>query len=50
MNNPVYPTGCDVTQVVYFCEMLYMFQAVPSPFISSSKTVFTASGTLSKKL
>ena len=31
----------------YFCEMLYMFQAVPPPIIRSSKTVYTPSGTLS---
>jgi hypothetical protein len=31
---------------IYFCEMLYMFQAVPPPIIRSSK-LYTASGTSS---
>jgi hypothetical protein len=31
---------------IYFCEMLYVFQAVPTLIIiRSSKTVYTASGT-----
>jgi hypothetical protein len=34
---PVQPTRCNDTQCIYFCEMLYMFQAVPSPIIRSSK-------------
>jgi hypothetical protein len=29
---------------IYFCEMFYMFQAVPPPIIRGSKTVYTASG------
>ena len=31
------PTRCSVTQFINFCEMLYMFQAVPPPIIRSSK-------------
>jgi hypothetical protein len=33
----VQPTRCHVTQFIYFCEMLYMFQAVPPHIIRSSK-------------
>jgi hypothetical protein len=43
----VQPTRCNVTQFIYFCEMLHMFQTVPPPIIRSSKTVYTASDTLS---
>jgi hypothetical protein len=31
----VQPTRCNVTQFIYFCEMFYMFQAVPPPIIRS---------------
>ena len=37
----------DATSPIYFCEMLYMFQVVTPPIIGCSKTVRTASGTLS---
>ena len=33
----VQPTRRNVTQFICFCEMLYMFQAVPPPIIRSSK-------------
>jgi hypothetical protein len=33
----VLPTRCNTTQCIYFCEMLYMFQAGPPPIIRSSK-------------
>ena len=33
----VQPTRCNVTQFIYFCEMLYMLQAVPPPIIRSSE-------------
>ena len=41
---------CNVTQFIYLCETLYMFQAVPPPIIKSSKTIYTASGTFSNNL
>ena len=41
----VQPTRCNVTQFIYFCEMLYMFQAILRPS-SGAQTVYTASGTL----
>ena len=28
---------CNFTQFIYFCEMLYTFQAVPPPIIRNSK-------------
>ena len=34
---PMQDARCTVTQFIYFCEMLYMFQAVPPPIIRSSK-------------
>ena len=34
------PKRCNVTQVIYFCEMLYMFQVVPPPIIRSSNCVY----------
>ena len=33
----VQPTRCNVTLLIYFCEMLYMFQADSPPIIRSSK-------------
>jgi len=33
----VQPTGCNVSQFIYFCKTLYMFQAVFPPIIRSSK-------------
>jgi hypothetical protein len=30
-------TRCNVTQFIYFCDMLYMFQEVPPPIIRISK-------------
>jgi hypothetical protein len=33
----VQPKRCNITQFIYFSEMLYMFQAVPPPIIRSSK-------------
>jgi len=41
----IHPTRCNVTQFIYFCEMLYMFQAVPLPIIRSSK-LYTQHGVL----
>ena len=32
----VQPTRCIVTQFIYFCEMLYMFQAISPHIIRSS--------------
>ena len=48
----VFSSITDKTQrytIIYFCEMLYMFQAVPPPIIMSSRTIYkyTAMGTLS---
>ena len=34
------PTRCNVTQFIYFCETLYMFQAVPLPIIRSSNCTY----------
>jgi len=33
----VQPTRCDVSQFIYFCKMLYMFQTVFQSIIRSSK-------------
>jgi len=33
----VQPTRCDVSQFIYFCKMLYMFQTVFPSIIRSSK-------------
>ena len=33
----VQPTKCDVSQFIYFCKMLYMFQTVFPSIIRSSK-------------
>ena len=37
----VQPTRCNVTQFIYFCEMLCMFQAVPPPIIKSSNCIYS---------
>jgi hypothetical protein len=36
-SRPPKPLRCNVTHFIYFCEMLYMFQAVTPPIIRSSK-------------
>jgi len=37
-------TRCDVSQFIYFCKSLYVFQTVFTPNIRSIKTAHTASG------
>jgi hypothetical protein len=33
------PRRCKVAQLIYSCEMLYMFQKVPPPIIRSSNCI-----------
>ena len=37
----VQPTRCNITQFIYFCEMLHIFQAVPPPIIRSSNCIYS---------
>ena len=36
MNNPVYPTRCNVTQFIYIWKLLYMFRVVSPSIIRST--------------